>query len=233
MPAEGIVQSAPDDQRRGRWGSGHGFGSCAYGVEAEGTDDPFKTTTENFMKSYAYLTAQELDADYDVVCYSGYGIISGWSNDDERNRDWLMPRLYDLVVEGHEQTWDYESHPCDVVVVNLGTNDFTYTGYDKTRMGQFSSGYVVFLTRVRARNPQALIICTLGTMAGSEQLYPTVEHAVRHYTDLYGDEHIACLQADPIDMEADGCGTDGHPNEVTQRKNADKLVDFIREQLGI
>lgn len=207
--------------------------TCAYGVEAAGNDDPFKTTTENFMKSYAYLTAQELDADYDVVCYSGYGIISGWSGDDERNKDKLIPRLYDLVVEGHEQTWDYESHQSDVVVVNLGTNDFTYTGYDKARMGEFSNGYVVFLKRVRDRNPQSLIICTLGTMSGSELLYPSVEHAVQNYKSLYRDEHVMCYLSDPIDMDADGCGTNGHPNEATQRKTAEKLVGIIRDKLDL
>ena len=45
--------------------------TCAYGVEAASAYEPFATTTENFMKSYAYLTAQALGADYSTACYSG------------------------------------------------------------------------------------------------------------------------------------------------------------------
>ena len=37
--------------------------TCAYGVEGQSSSEPFKTSTENFMKSYAYLTAQKLNAD--------------------------------------------------------------------------------------------------------------------------------------------------------------------------
>ena len=55
--------------------------TCGYGVEGKTAYEGFKTTTENFMKSYAYLTAQKLGAEYSAVCYSGHGIISGYSND--------------------------------------------------------------------------------------------------------------------------------------------------------
>lgn len=43
--------------------------TCAYGVEGKSSSESFKTTTENFMKSYAYLTAKKLNADYSAVCY--------------------------------------------------------------------------------------------------------------------------------------------------------------------
>lgn len=205
--------------------------TCAYGVEAADTDEPFKTTTENFLKSYAYLVAQELDADYDTVCYSGYGIVSGWSGDGQRNERILMPPLYDLVVEGHAQAWDFAAHPRDVVVINLGTNDFTYTGTDEARMQEFSEGYAAFVEQVRARNPESLIVCTLGTMWDCGALYPTLEQAVDDYAVRAGDSRVACYQAAPLDLEADGCGTSGHPNETTQRKIAAELTEVIRREL--
>ena len=122
--------------------------TCAYGVEASSNDDPYKTTTQNFMKSYAYLTAQDLGADYETVCYSGYGVVSGWSGDGERNGGMLLPPLYELVVEGHKQTWDFASHPRDVVVVNLGTNDMSWCGTDGERGALYAEGYTQFLKTV-------------------------------------------------------------------------------------
>ncbi|MDE7097939.1 MAG: hypothetical protein K2O60_02165, partial [Ruminococcus sp.] len=43
--------------------------TCAYGVEGKDQYENYMTSTENFMKSYAYLTAKQLDADYSAVSY--------------------------------------------------------------------------------------------------------------------------------------------------------------------
>ena len=53
--------------------------TCAYGVEGKDENEHFKTSTENYSKSYAYLAAKILDVDYSTVSYSGYGIASGYS----------------------------------------------------------------------------------------------------------------------------------------------------------
>ena len=206
--------------------------TCAYGVEASSNDDPYKTTTQNFMKSYAYLTAQELGADYETVCYSGYGVVSGWSGDGGRNEGMLLPPLYELVVEGHEQTWDFASHPRDVVVVNLGTNDYTYTGTDAARMREFSQGYAALLDRIRELNPESLIVCTIGTMWGSEALYPAVEQAVEDHASRTGDSRVICYLSEPIDETTDTVVLNGHPDEEGQRKIAQALTGVIREALG-
>lgn len=205
--------------------------TCAYGVEAGSADEPFRTTTENFMKSYAYLAAQSLDADYSTTCYSGYGIVSGWSADGSRNDTMLMPPVYDLVADGHDWAWDFSAHAHDVVVINLGTNDSTYTGMDEDRMWEFSQGYADFLAHVRTCNPDAYLVCTLGTMEG-EWLYPYVEQAVESFKASTGDARVTCYRSDPIDMGADGCGTGGHPNAITQRKSADTLVEVVRAVLA-
>lgn len=207
--------------------------TCAYGVEASSNDDSYKTTTQNFMKSYAYLTAQELGADYETVCYSGYGVVSGWSGDGERNEGMLLPPLYELVVEGHKQTWDFALHPRDVVVVNLGTNDFTYTGTDEARMREFSQGYAALLDRIRELNPESLIVCTIGTMWGSEALYPAVEQAVENHASRTGDSRVICYLSEPIDETTDTVVLNGHPDEEGQRKIAQALTGVIREALEL
>lgn len=206
--------------------------TCAYGVESAGHDDPFKTTTENFLKSYAYLAAQELGADYSAVCYSGYGVVSGWSADGTRNESMLVPPLYELVVAGQDQAWDFDAHRYDAVVINLGTNDYSYTCTVDERMAEFARGYADFLADVRAHNPEAYIICTFGTMEVRE-LYPALEQAVALYTSETGDARVSCYLSDAIDIEADGVGTMDHPTATTQQKAANKLVQVIREALEL
>ena len=46
--------------------------TCAYGVEGKSSGESFMTSTENFMKSYAYLTAKKLDADYSELPLSKF-----------------------------------------------------------------------------------------------------------------------------------------------------------------
>ena len=191
--------------------------TCAYGVEGNVGETSFKTTTENFMKSYAYLTAKKLNADYSTVCYSGYGVVSGWSADGSRQDKMLVPPLYDLVYEKSGKPWDHMSY--DYIVINLGTNDYSYTGSDKERMEEFSNGYEAFLTQVHKAHPNSKIICLYGSMGGHE-LYPYIEKAVKNKTE------VKSFLLDEIDIAK--AGTNGHPNTADQQEIANRLVEIIQ-----
>ena len=58
--------------------------------------------------------------------------------------------------------------PADAVVVNLGTNDFSTDG-DPTE-GQFVPAYVGLLEQIRARHPDAVILCTVGPPLGADDM---------------------------------------------------------------
>lgn len=206
--------------------------TCAYGVEASSNDEKSTTSTENFMKSYAYLTAQALNANCSAVCYSGFGVMSGYSGDGERNANMVIPPLYGLVAAGYDQPWDFSAHTSDVVVINIGTNDFTYTGNDEDRMREFSQAYESFLNNVRAQNPNAHIVCTLGTMWGCEALYPTLEQAVDAFKTQTGDTKVTCYLSSPLDKSVDRLVMNGHPDEKGHQKIADELTEVIRGLLA-
>lgn len=204
--------------------------TCAYGVEADTQYVNFETGTENFTLSYAYLTAELLNADYSAVSYSGHGIISGYSNDGSINTDSLVPPVYEQIAKLDDYTakWDFEANPVDAIVINLGTNDDSYATKDlETRGAEYQKGYEAFLKQVRAKNPKAKIICTLGIM-GCEELYPYIEASV----EAVGDKSISCYQS-PTQKAANGYGADWHPSPVTHQLNAYLLADKICTALGI
>ncbi len=208
--------------------------TCAYGVEGKSSSDPFLTSTENFMKSYAYLTAEKLGADYSAVSYSGHGIISGYSNDGKRNTDSLVTPYYKNYgnLKDYAKPWDFTADPNDVVVINLGTNDSSYIDKDfDERKQEFVDGYAEFLETVRECNPDAYIICTLGIMGCTDE-YPLIEQAVEIFKEKTGDEKISSYQS-PVQNSADGYGSDWHPSAVTQQKNAYILADKICNALGM
>lgn len=208
--------------------------TCAYGVEGANAYEPFMTTTENFMKSYAYLTAQKLDADYSAVSYSGHGIISGYSSDGSKNTASLVPALYDYVGnwDAYKQDWDFSGRQNDVVVINLGTNDNGYVTADlENRSAEFIEGYVDFLEMVRERNPEAYIICTMGTM-GCPDIVTLVSQAAEEYKIASGDERVMFYES-VTQNQADGLGSDWHPSAVTQQNSAYVLADKICQALGM
>ena len=134
------------------------------------------------------MTAEKLDADYSLVCYSGYGVISGYTSTGRQNQTDLVPKYYDKVgfsnvhlPEGgkiQDDLWDFSKQP-DLVVINLGTNDAAYTSSDNTKMREYAAGYTEFLKTVRAKNPNAAIICTLGIM--NTTLCDATDLAVMNY----------------------------------------------------
>lgn len=208
--------------------------TCAYGVEGKSASDQYTTATENFMKSYAYLTAEKLGADYSTVSYSGHGIVSGYSNDGNRNADNIVPPYYKNCgnLSNYAKPWDFTADPNDVVVINLGTNDYSYVSKDfDTRSQEFVDGYAEFLETVRECNPDAHIICTFGIMGGQE-MYPLIEQAVEDFREKNSDGKITVFQS-PMQNMADGYGADYHPSEITQQKNAYILADRICNALGI
>lgn len=208
--------------------------TCAYGVEGANQYESFKTSTENFMKSYAYLTAKKLGADYSAVSYSGYGIISGYSNDGAINMDSVLPDYYDFIGRPLEyrKEWDHSAHKYDAIVINLGTNDDTYVSKDfDARSREYTEGYIYFLGKVHEAHPESYIICTLGTM-GCTELYPCIEEAVEVYKEKYSTDRIMCYQS-ATHSQADGLGSDWHPSEKTQQNSAYVLADKICQALGI
>lgn len=204
--------------------------TCAYGVGADNQYVGFETATEDFSKSYAYLTAELIGADYSAVSYSGHGIISGYTSDGKKNADLLVPPVYENVAKNADYAvpWDFSSHPSDVIVLNLGTNDDSYASKDlKNRAAEYQAAYVDFLKQIRKCNPDSTIICTLGIM-GCEELYPYIEAAVKDF----GDSKVTCYQSPTQNINGDGIGADWHPSAKTHQLNAYLLADKICSAIG-
>ncbi|MCH5194077.1 MAG: hypothetical protein J1F11_08960 [Oscillospiraceae bacterium] len=208
--------------------------TCGYGNEAESSSEGYNSAHQNGLETYGYYTAQALDADHNLVCYSGIGIISDCTTRTGVKENYLlMPEVYDNCDTNFEMRrgiepyteWDFQSGS-DIVVINLGTNDYTYTGKNEDLQEEFRDAYYKFIGQVRKSNPEAEIICTLGIL-GSE-LYPQIEEAARMYEQDTGDTQIHTFEFDYQDGENDGFGGDFHPSIKTHQKAAEKLTEYIR-----
>ncbi len=212
--------------------------TCGYGVEDEVKEHHFSTKTENVMKAYAYKTAMALDADYSMVSYSGHGIITGYTNNGEKVTEQVVPSYYSKL--GYTYTtymgksaidveWDFSKRQPDLIVINLGTNDESYTGSDTAKRQEYITGYVAFLKTIREKNPDATILCTLGIMG--DGLFVSAQRAVKQYKEETGDKNIDVMKFD-VQSPSDGYAADWHPTEVTHTKASEKLTAKIRDLMG-
>ncbi len=210
--------------------------TCGYGVDDEDPLHPFKTATEDVTRAYAYKTAMQLGADYSMFSASGYGIISGYTDDpDKRNEPELIPPYYESMGLSHDSLpgmpdtqdikWDFNRFRPDVVVINLGTNDDSFCQDDDVKQEEYTERYSKFLKVVRSRNLDAQIFCILGLMG--DRLYPCVCDAVSRYVDETGDMRIGTVHLTEQDAEA-GYVSDYHPLESAHAKAAEELIRAIR-----
>ena len=212
--------------------------TCGYGVDDEVKEHHFSTATEDGTKTYAYKTAVNLDADYSMVCYSGHGIISGYSGDGTRVTTQLIPEMYDEIARTRgkigdyvigSENWDFSQYRPDVVIINLGTNDDSYVKGKPERKEEYINGYVAFLMDVREKNPDAYLLCTLGIMG--DNLYASVEKAVDNYKNETGDEKVSAFHFTPQNGSL-GYAADWHPTEATHEAAAKALTEKLKDILG-
>lgn len=212
--------------------------TCGYGIDDEHAEHSFSTATEDVTKAYSYQTVQALDADYSIVSYSGYGIISGYTDNDTKLLTHLIPDYYekwaksegkpDGTLDPLSVDWDFTQFVPDLIVINLGTNDDSYTQDNPERQTEFAAQYTEFLKIVRRKNAQAVILCALGIMG--DRLYPFVQQAVERYMEETGDTKVTTLKF-AVQQAEDGYAADYHPSQKTHRQASERLIGHIRELL--
>lgn len=208
--------------------------TCGYGVLG-GPEAPFSTETESADDAFAVQCAGALDADYQLVSFSGIGVISRYIEPEENEplTDVLMPALYphtDAVLAKRygwgPESWDFSSFCPQVVVINLGTNDDSYTRGIRERKERFEEEYCEFVRNIHRRNPGAEIVCTFGVM--SQRLLPRVEEAVQRLSE--SGVPVRMHREEPI-LPGEVTGCDGHPSAQRQRKMAESLTEFLLQEI--
>jgi lysophospholipase L1-like esterase len=205
--------------------------TCGYGVEASGAEESFCTATENPFKAYAVKACRELKYDYELVSRSGIGIVSIYTGDGVKNTDdFLMPELYPykdrfLARKNGKEPEEYEfKRKPDLIVINLGTNDYSYTKDDPIRIEEFKDKYFEFVKTIRHMCPTAKITLAVGIMG--QELFPAIKEVAEKMKD-YGTHKVEALLFPAQEGEIDGYGADWHPSEVTQAKEAEVFKNYL------
>ncbi len=211
--------------------------TTGYGIDEHNKYRGFSTRTQNFAKTYAYLTSKRLKADYSAVAFSGYGVASGFTANGRKTEDVIFRYLDKAITDKStddgmmNDEWNYTEYIPDAVIINLGTNDATYCT-TAARRAEFVSEYKRLLASVKSKYPDAYVLCILGDMNNS--LFSSIETAVDEYKAENGDSKIFSATVD-FKMGENEIVIDGHPgaqsNLIAAEDLSEKIYSMITENV--
>jgi len=218
--------------------------TCGYGNMVS-TDHPelarFTPKNENNEISWGALTAKALQADYVATAYSGRGIFRNYDATEKG----LLPEIYGGVYpdKPEQLAWDATRYVPDVIVINLGTNDFNSL-QNKTDLDQptfdakYAEAYRQFIARLRSLyGKDKLILCVVGPMLGDAfpigqnawtRAQKAVSGLVAELTQA-GDTNIRYLALTP---QSPPWGEDWHPSAATHEAMAKQTIAAIKAATG-
>jgi hypothetical protein len=206
--------------------------TCGEAVERAPDWKKDRPASWNAYRSYGMILGRIFDAQVHLVCYGGRGLIRDWQG----RRDVLnAPQFFDLAVpdEKSASAWDHTAYIPDVVVVSLGTNDFSLGIGNFPEREEWVNNYVRFVRAIRARYPQAYIFLTEGAIV-NDIADPT--RPQKSILSGYLKETAARL-ADPrvhvfASRHYTGDDSDAHPTGAQHAAMARDMEPVIRTAVG-
>jgi beta-lactamase class D/lysophospholipase L1-like esterase len=197
------------------FGDSKTVGAC----NEDGNTDQWDTRrTHNGLLSYAAMTAEAFNADHRNISVSGMGVITGYV-DVNVSQMWnkIYPRASSPLA-------DMKAWVPDVVFVNLGENDDSFTKKQKQPFPpDFNEGYVSLVRNIRGAYPKAHIVLLRGGMHGGMH---------SKALDAAWKDHIERLESNDknISHYVLKYQAMNHPRVAEDRKLADELIDWLKQQ---
>ena len=116
--------------------------SCGWGVIGENGGE---YSDQDGSLAYPYLLARALNADYSVTALSGQGVVSGGVCNMTKGYVRTSPLRDDTKMYGFERK-------ADVVVVNIGTNDYTHRDKYSLTVDSYQEAYKYLLLTIKDKN---------------------------------------------------------------------------------
>lgn len=114
----------------------------------------------NARESYGMLTAKALNAQVQLVCWGGRGLVRSWNG---KTDDANLPDFYEFAVgdSNPAMKWNHQNYQPDLILSAIGTNDFS-SGIPERET--YITAYVTFINTLLINHPKAHIAVTEGAI---------------------------------------------------------------------
>lgn len=181
--------------------------------------------------SYGYKLAAALDAQVQLVCYGGRGLVRDWEGKTEPLN---VPEVYQSAVplEPEALPWQQQDYQADLILAMIGTNDFSQSAGEPPAKTEYTQRYLSFLKQLLADHPQAQIVITDGPMLTNEDQNTQHKSLLLEYLyqakSLSKSERVHVIPTRTI--SGDSC--DDHPNAAAHQTLAEDFEPLVRNIMG-
>jgi hypothetical protein len=190
------------------------------------------TANSDSTQAFGYLTARALQAEFQFVAASGWGLKWG-HNPSNRNGTVNIRTAFNTIgIQTNEELvdipFDTQSFIPTYIIVNLGGNDFDahIANLEGAAIGlakaEFRAAVAEFVTTLHALYPQAIILWThTGSQNGVE-----ADAAIGDVDPRHTYVHVVVIPKVGSDGDLEGAA--GHASVKTHQRTAIELVEFIQ-----
>ncbi|MCB9497696.1 MAG: hypothetical protein H6686_12490 [Fibrobacteria bacterium] len=203
--------------------------TCGYGVLDSVKEHHFDPATQDVFSAWGWLAGQELRADTRTICASGKGLVRNYGGSTSD----ILPRTFNRVFpdpsapKAIPSPWQPQ-----VVVVNLGTNDFSF--FPPPDSADWERSIEVFIQDLRKGYGPVPVVLADGPMLSDYwpqrpdgTPFPSLTTVRSHLERVAGRiPGVRVLHLTPNDPKR-GYGADWHPNRAQQRLNAQEAARFL------
>ena len=193
--------------------------TCGYGVLGNSATPGYVPYEQDSSRSYAYLTADLLNAEVQLSGASGKGIVANCEGDRE---DMTLRQAF-AWKNRQGGRWNHSKWIPDLTVINAGTNDAWGGVGDE----EFVEVAKKLLSEVRTAYPDKPILWCYGVMDQTKM--GAVKRAVAEFDAEYGNTYY--LGVDSMNQVPGEVGGGGHPNLNTSVRVSALLAEKIRSIL--
>ena len=199
--------------------------TCGMGnIGVDGCAEPQSAVWEDGSQSYGYMLADELGADYSIISESGIGLSASW---DDPMVPFYTASSYNRDAKTQH---DFKRVP-DLVIVNLGTNDYfiglpgsTHSNKAAATPEALKEKAMEFIELIKKKyGDDVKILWTIG-LIGVGQSY--VDATYQAVTELGGAEMGLYFKKLNVGQLK---GAQNHPVVADNVYAKDTLLDFIKE----
>lgn len=126
----------------------------------------------NARESYGMLTAKALNAQVNLVCWGGRGLVRSWNG---KTDDANLPEFYEFAVGDNDPTmkWDHRNYQPELIISAIGTNDFSQGIPERET---YVTAYVKLINKLLANHPQAHIALTEGAILNGDKKAALIDY---------------------------------------------------------
>lgn len=203
-------------------GSGHG----ALGYSDDGKGSMGRTTANSSaLHSFNYLTARMFGADVQYVGNSGWGVSYPAHQSVLDVIDYTGITTSNNV-NGAKQTplWDYSKWIPDVIIFNIGGNDTTQTGFNKST---YQAEVVELVEKLHTQYPYAYMIWTHTNSNAGKYAMSALNDA-----GITQDGYLKEVIIPKVNNENGTVGANNHNSLLTHITTAQILADALSQSWG-